>query len=122
VTSASRKSKGRKLQQLAAKGFADVGAPYGLVEDDFLSRSMGANGEDVIFSPAARRVFGDIRAECKAVESLNVTGVFYEHAAKYATGHNIPILIHKRARKDPLCTISLTYYLALLERSTKPCG
>jgi hypothetical protein len=76
---------------------------------------MGANGVDIMFSPAARRVFGPLAIECKNVEALNVVSTFLAHAEKYP--QDIPYLVHKRNRTVPLCTLRFTDLLRLLERS-----
>lgn len=115
MTSQARKAKGRRLQQAVCSLLAKASEKFGLVTDDFLSRSMGANGEDVMFSPAAVRVYGDLKVECKNCESLNVPKTFFEHADKYPK--SVPVLVHKRNRTDALCTIRLTHFIDLISRS-----
>ena len=69
MKTSSCKQKGRKLQQkvrdIILESFDN------LREDDVRSTSMGAGGEDVLLSPAARDVF-PFSVECKNQEKLNV--------------------------------------------------
>lgn len=112
MTPQSAKTKGRNLQKWIAQQLADVGHFWGLEEGDFLSRSMGANGEDIIFSPAARKIYGDIRIEAKAVEKLAVSSTYFKHAAVYPDA--LSLLIHKLSRKPVLVTLSMKDFLRLL--------
>ena len=67
----SCKGKGRRLQQAVAR---DIIAAFDhLQEDDVRSTSMGAGGEDVQLSPAARAAM-PYSIECKNTE-LNLWGV-----------------------------------------------
>jgi hypothetical protein len=115
-TPQSRKAKGRNLQKLAVQAFLELGKPRGLEDDDVLSRSMGANGVDIIFSPQARRLFGPLAVECKNHEVLNVVSIFWQHAEKYKEPW-IPLLVHKKNRTEPLVTLRLSDYTKLLQRS-----
>jgi hypothetical protein len=65
----SAKAKGRRLQQDVCKLLVE--AQPSLEKDDVRSTSMGAPGEDILFSPAARRVY-PFSVECKNVEKLNI--------------------------------------------------
>lgn len=115
MTPQSAKSKGRLLQKYVCQKLYEMfGSKYGLEPDDFLSRSMGANGVDVILSPAARSKLGPLAIECKNVEKLNVHQVFKEHKNKYTKAGDTPVLIHKKNHNDVLVTLSLEDYLALL--------
>ena len=67
----SAKAKGRKLQQWVRDLILETWNE--LEPDDVRSTSMGAGGEDLQLSPAARRKFG-YSVECKNVEKLNVWG------------------------------------------------
>lgn len=113
----SAKAKGRLLQQHIAACLAELFEDMGLQPGDFRSVSMGASGEDVILSPAAKATVGDLRIEAKNRETLNVTTVFYEHANKYK-GKPV-ILVHKRNHTKPLVTLTLPYFLELLKSNAK---
>jgi hypothetical protein len=65
----SAKAKGRRLQQRVASDI--LRAFPGLSEDDVVSRSMGAGGEDIMLSAAARRCV-PLSLECKNAERLNI--------------------------------------------------
>lgn len=86
--------------------------PNGLEEDDCKSVSMGVSGVDVLLSPAARKVM-DLAIECKNVENLNHSTVFWKHAEKYA---NFPVLVSKKNRTEPIATLRLSDLLVLLEQ------
>jgi len=75
-----------------------------LEPDDILSRGMGQNGEDVMLSPAARKIY-PFFIECKCVEKLNVVGVFNEHYNKYKDKLGYSLLVHSRNRQTPLVTL-----------------
>jgi len=65
----SRKSKGRRLQQFVRDMILENFDH--LEPDDVRSTSMGAGGEDVLLSPAARKVF-PFSVECKNVEKISL--------------------------------------------------
>lgn len=79
---------------------------------------MGANGVDAQLSPAARKVLGDLKIECKNVQSLNVVKVFLDHCAKYPTG--IPLLFHSRNHTEPMVTMRLKDFEALITAAITP--
>jgi hypothetical protein len=115
VKTSSCKAKGRFLQKLVRDLLLAIGAAFGLEQDDIKSTGMGQSGVDVQYSPAARRLFGRHAWESKNVESLNVVTTFWAHAAKYPD--EIPILVHKKNRTEPLVTVKLSYFIELLNRS-----
>ena len=90
----SAKAKGRKLQQQ----FRDL-----LIEDlkihpeDIENRSMGAGGEDLIMSRAAREKF-PYSIECKNVEKLNVWAA-YKQAGENSKGYEPPVVMKKNNHK-----------------------
>lgn len=108
----SAKAKGRKLQQwvrdLILESWSD------LEGDDVRSTSMGAGGEDVQLSPAARRHF-PYSVECKSVEKLNVWGA-YEQAAANAGKHE-PLLVMKKNHKKPLVVLDAEAFMELVKRA-----
>ena len=55
MKTASAKAKGRNLQKWVASKLLD--AAKALEPDDIKSTSMGAGGEDVMLSPAARKIY-----------------------------------------------------------------
>lgn len=108
----SAKAKGRKLQQmvrdLLLETFTD------LEPDDVRSTSMGAGGEDLQLSPAARRKF-PYSVECKNVEKLNVWGAYEQAEAN--SGKHDPLLIMKKNRKNPLVVLDLETFIAILKEN-----
>lgn len=97
IKTQSAKAKGRKLQQWVVEQIYNL-FPH-LEEGDARSTSMGANGEDVTLSPAARRVF-PYSVECKARASF-VAYPWLLQAKANSNGHT-PILIVKQDRSPPL--------------------
>lgn len=94
---ASAKAKGRRFQQWVRDKMLEL-APW-LEPDDVRSTSMGASGEDILLSPAAREVF-PISMECKCQERLNVWKSM-EQAAEHAQaqeGDYTPVLFFTRNR------------------------
>jgi len=110
MKTSSKKNKGRVLQQWVRDRLLELSDE--LEPDDIRSTSMGAGGEDVQLSPAARKQF-QISIECKNVEKLNVWDAYQqacENAGKYT-----PILVMKKNRKKPLLVIDAEYGLSLLK-------
>ena len=109
----SAKAKGRNLQQwvrdLILESFP------ALEPDDVRSTSMGAGGEDLLLSPAARRLF-PYSVECKNVEKLNVWNAYQQAEAN--SGEHEPILIMKMNRKKPLVVIDAEAFVNLLKTDT----
>lgn len=103
----SAKSKGRRLQQQVAE---EVRRAFSLEPDDVRSTSMGAAGEDVQLSPAARACF-PFSLECKNVERLNVWSA-WEQARANAKGHT-PALVIKKNRTEALCVLPWAAFLEL---------
>jgi hypothetical protein len=106
----SAKNKARKLQQWVCttilKHFTQ------LTNDDVRSTSMGANGEDVQLSAAARAALG-IQIECKAYKSFAI----YRHYEQAQThGNNRPVLVIKEDRKKPLAVIDAEWLFELMKK------
>lgn len=108
TSSKTRKAKGRAFQQHVRNRIRDV---FGLHEDDVRSCSMGAQGEDIQLSPAAREVF-NYSIECKSVERLNVWDAYAQAATNAAAG-STPILVFKRARAGAMVMVDLEHFLKL---------
>jgi len=109
----SAKAKGRNLQQwvrdLILESFP------ALEPDDVRSTSMGAGGEDLLLSPAARRLF-PYSVECKNVEKLNVWNAYDQAAAN--SGEHEPLLVMKKNRKKPLVVMDAEAFVNLLKTDT----
>ena len=106
----SAKAKGRVLQQ-AVRDL--ILAKFDLEPDDVRSVSMGVSGEDLLFSPAARRKL-PISVECKSRASISVYG-HYQQAKDNARGYE-PVLVIKQNRDKPLVVVDCVYFFDLLRR------
>ena len=109
MKTSSCKAKGRNLQKwvrdLILESFPSLEA------DDVRSTSMGAGGEDVQLSPAARKLF-PYSVECKSVEKLNVWAAYEQAEAN--SGEHEPLLVMKKNRKKPLVVIDAEAFVKLL--------
>ena len=93
---ASAKAKGRRLQQAVV---ADLLAAFPhLAACDVRSTSMGANGEDVQLSSAAREAV-PFSIECKNQEKLNLWSAIDQCHANCEAGAT-PLLVVKRNHTD----------------------
>lgn len=108
----SAKAKGRKFQQYCRDKILELLRPYGIVQDDVKSTGMGQSGEDLQFSPAARKYL-PISVECKSLKAIAVYRL-YEQAEQYKDKGE-PVLFIKADRKKPLAVVDLEYYLKLEE-------
>ena len=106
----SAKAKGRKFQQWVRDLIIES---FDLEDDDVRSCSMGAGGEDIQMSPAARRKFS-FSIECKNVERLNVYDA-YEQACANSGGYE-PLLFMKRNRKKPLVVMDAEAFVNLMKQ------
>ena len=108
MKTSSAKAKGRRLQQEVQQAllqtFDDLEA------DDIKVAIMGESGEDVKFSPAARRKF-PYSIECKNVEKLNIWGAL-KQAEDNAKTHK-PLLVFKRNRSKTYVALEMEDFLKL---------
>lgn len=109
MKTASGKAKARKLQQMVRDKILEA---FPLLEpDDVKSTSMGANGEDVQLSPAARGLF-PYSVECKARASVSVYA-WYQQAKTNAPKGMEPLLVIKQNYGKPLVVVDLDHYMEL---------
>ena len=112
LTNVSRnnKQRGRSFQQevrdLILATFAE------LEPDDCKSTSMGAQGEDVQLSPAARRVI-PIQIECKRMKASPIYN-WYNQAK--AHGKHEPVVFIRADREPALVVLSATTYLGMMNK------
>lgn len=104
----SAKAKGRRFQQWVRDQLLE--AAIWLEEDDVRSTSMGASGEDLLLSPAARRIY-PISVECKNQESLSIWKAM-EQAQANAGGHT-PVLFFTRNRSREYACLPAEDLIAL---------
>lgn len=106
----SAKAKGRKLQQMTRdmilKTFPE------LTSDDVRSTSMGAGGEDVQLSQAARK-FLPIQIECKNKAKIAVH-TWYHQAEEH--GKQEPILVIKQDHDIPLVLMDAEFFFLLMRK------
>jgi hypothetical protein len=109
----SAKMKGRKHQQWVRDRLLEF-APQ-LEKDDVKSTSMGAQGEDVQLSPAARKVY-PWNIECKSLASIACYG-WYEQAAAHGTYE--PVVVIKANHKKPLVVVDAEYFFRNFKNADK---
>lgn len=105
----SAKAKGRRLQNLVRD---KILACFPQLEpDDVRSTSMGASGEDILLSPAARRAF-PYSVECKAMARSAVYKQFEQ--AESNAGEHVPLLVIRADRKEALTILRLDDFMELV--------
>ena len=106
----SAKNKGKRLQNkirdLILEKFNNILEP-----DDVRSITMGDSGEDILLSPAARRVF-PFSVECKNQEKLNIWSALEQ--AEENSGDHAPLVIFKRNRTKTYAVLEFDKLLELL--------
>lgn len=110
MKTASAKNKGRTLQKLVRDKILDTFPE--LEPDDCKSTSMGAGGEDVQLSPAARRLF-PFSVEAKSRASIGVYA-WYQQAKTNAPKDMEPLLVIKQNHSKPLVVIDLDAFMELV--------
>ena len=109
MKSRSAKNKGKRLQNqvrdLLLEKFQQ------LEKDDVRSTTMGDSGEDILLSPAARKLF-PFSVECKNQEKLNIWSSLEQ--AENNSGKHTPLLIFKRNRTKTYAVLELDELLKLL--------
>ena len=106
----SAKQKGRLLQQKVRDTILENFDH--LEPDDVRSTSMGAGGEDVLLSPAARKVF-PFSVECKNQEALSIWASLKQAEAN--CGKHTPLLIFKRNRSKTYACLEFKDLMELIK-------
>ena len=109
-TPASRKAKGRRLQQAVRQDLIDR---LDIHEGDILSTAMGQAGCDLYLSPAARARF-PFAVECKHQETISLPTWWRQCTRNAAAEGLTPLLILKQSRRDALAVLRWSDLLALL--------
>ena len=114
----SAKNKGKRLQNdvrdLILETFKE------LEPDDVRSTTMGDSGEDVLLSPAARKLF-PFSVECKNQEKLNIWSSLQQ--AEDNAGEHIPLVVFKRNRSKTYVAFELDKLMEILnEKDSKVCN
>ena len=105
----SSKSKGRVFQQKIRDAL--LAAFPSLEPDDIKSTSMGAPGEDVQLSPAARKLI-PYQIECKSKAKSQIH-TYFDQAKTH--GKHTPIVFVKQDRKETLAIVELGEFIRLLK-------
>ena len=110
MKSRSAKNKGKRLQNnvrdLILEKFKQ------LEEDDVRSITMGDSGEDILLSPAARKLF-PFSVECKNQEKLNIWSSLEQTETN--AGKHTPLLIFKRNRSKTYAVLQLDDLMEMLD-------
>jgi hypothetical protein len=77
---------------------------------------MGMSGEDIVLSPAARRLI-PYSFECKNQEKLNIWSSLEQ--AESNSGDYPPVLIFKRNRSKTYVTVELEEFIKLIDDRPK---
>ena len=106
----SAKNKGKRLQNKVRDIILEKFDK--LEPDDVRSITMGDSGEDILLSPAARRLF-PFSVECKNQEKLNIWGALEQ--AEENSGNHSPLVIFKRNRSKTYAVLEFDKLLKLLD-------
>ena len=110
TTPASRKAKGRRLQQAVRQDLVDR---LGIDPGDVQSTGMGQSGCDLYLSPAARAQF-PFGVECKAQERIALPEWWRQCTRNAAAEGLAPLLVFRRNREDALAVLRWSDLLSLL--------
>ena len=105
----SRKAKGRRLQQQFMQLLIEK---LDIDPEDIESRSMGAGGEDLIMSKAARTKF-PYSIECKNQERLNIWSAWEQ--ANGNKGLYEPLVVTKKNGVRPLIVVDAENFLEMIK-------
>lgn len=113
----SAKNKGRKAQQKIKDAILEAFPE--LTSDDVSSRSMGAQGTDILLSTAAKKLF-PYAVESKHLARIAVYKLFKQAQAN--AGDEIPLLVIKQNNSPPLAVLDFQEFLKLCKsnKSSKP--
>ena len=108
----SCKNKGRRLQKYVASTILQT-FPH-LTTDDCFSTSMGAPGEDIRMSTAARASI-PFSFECKNVERINIWACIEQ--CKSNSGPHVPCLVFSRNKSETWACLPWQSLLELVKAS-----
>ena len=110
MSAKSAKAKGRRLQNLTRDQLRD--AFPSLEEDDIKSQTMGMPGEDIVLSPAARKLI-EYSIECKNKERLDLWKSLEQ--AEENSADRAPVLVIKRNRSKVYAVIEFNSFIELIK-------
>ena len=108
MKTSSAKAKGRRLQQKFMQLLIEK---LEIDPEDIESRSMGAGGEDLIMSKAARNKF-PYSIECKNQEKLNIWSAWDQANAN--KGVYDPLVVIKKNGVQPLVVLDAENFLDMI--------
>ena len=106
----SAKNKGKRLQNTVRDVLLET-FKEDLEPDDIRSQIMGMSGEDIVLSPAARKLI-PYSIECKNQEKLNIWSSLEQ--AEGNSGNHPPLVIFKRNRSKTYAVLEFDELLKLL--------
>lgn len=115
MTTASKKAKGRGLQQWVAKQIAKVlDIPFDNQDDQcpIKSRGMGQSGNDVYIADVALFEKFPFAVECKNTENISVYAYIKQVQAN-ADKDQPWLLVHKKNRNKPIVILDAEYFFIL---------
>ena len=111
----SSKAKGRRLQNMVRDKLR-AAFSSSLEEDDIKSQTMGMTGEDIVLSPAARKLI-PYSIECKNVERLNVWQCLKQTEDNTHEDCN-PALVIKRNQTNTYIMIPIDIWIDLIQEKS----
>ena len=116
MTARSAKAKGRKLQNHVRDKLREIYVNTDrmprLEEDDIKSQTMGMTGEDIVLSPAAKRMI-PYSFECKNVEKISIWSSLKQCESNCE--ERTPALVFKRNQREPYVAIPFDKFLELIK-------
>jgi hypothetical protein len=109
MKASSAKSKGRRFQQEVRDAILEKFPD--LHPDDVRSTSMGAGGEDILLSSAARTAF-PYSVECKNVEKIRIWEAIRQ--AEMNAAHHTPLVAFKKNNHEAWVAIPMDHFMELL--------
>lgn len=117
ITPASRKAKGRRLQNWMAKKVSELlNIPYGR-DKDIQGREMGQSGTDIKLYGKAAELF-PFSVECKYQENWSVPA-WVRQAKENENEGTHWLLICKKNREEPIVVIDADVFFKLFKKTLK---
>ena len=108
------KAKGRRLQQWVR---ARILAAFPKLHNDVRSTSMGASGEDILLSKAARDVL-PYSVECKSLAKVAAYKYLDQAISNCPVGAE-PLVVIKADRHSPILIIDAEHFFSIIRRLKK---
>ena len=114
ISVASRKAKGRRLQQWVAKKISEITGFDCGIDCEIESRPMGQNGPDIRMEKSVLKVF-PYSIECKSQESWAVSG-WIEQAKTNIYPNTDWFLVMKKNQQKPYVLLEADVFFKLLQK------